>query len=221
MRNAHFSAGLLASLALVVQAVRAQSPLPVGGEFRVNAHSRQQSGELQRRHGRRRRLRRGVGELRRRLPYGVFARRFSSSGAPQAGQFQVNSYTTDLQALIPAGGCRRRRRLRGRVDESGAGRIPRGRLRATVQLGRRRPHRRVHGQHHHRGPSGLAVAREQEQRRLRRGLELPRTAAALASSFAASTRRARARVARRPSTASSRTLRDHPTSTWMATVTSS
>ena len=39
--------------------------------------------------------------------HGVFARRFSSAGAPVAAEFQVNTYTTDYQSLALGGGGRR------------------------------------------------------------------------------------------------------------------
>ena len=82
--------------------------------------------------GRRRRLRRRLAELRPgRLGYGVFARRFSSAGAPLAGEFQVNTYTTELPAL-PVGGGGRRRRLRRRLAEQRPGRLGLRRLRPPL-----------------------------------------------------------------------------------------
>ena len=47
---------------------------------------------------------------------GVFARRFSTDGTPQATEFQVNTDTAGI-SRTPGGRGRRRRRLRHRLDE--------------------------------------------------------------------------------------------------------
>ena len=49
--------------------------------------------------------------------YGIFARRFDSAGAPQAAEFQVNTYTTGFQ-VYSAVGVSMRRRLRRRLGRA-------------------------------------------------------------------------------------------------------
>jgi hypothetical protein len=98
VHRASIPAGLLALLTLAVAATRAQAPAPVGGEFRVNPipGGNQASSNV------------GMATDGRFVvvwenfdgdSYGVFARRFSSTGEPQAGQFQINSYTIALQGF--------------------------------------------------------------------------------------------------------------------------
>jgi hypothetical protein len=76
--------------------VRAQAPVPVGGEFTVNAVlggtqnfsnvARDADGDFV-----------VVWESFDGNLFGVFARRFNSAGVAQGGQFQVNTYTTERQ----------------------------------------------------------------------------------------------------------------------------
>ena len=83
--------------------------------------------------GRRRRLRRRLGERRPgRRNYGVYARRYNAAGVPQGGEFRVNTYTTGNQSL-PAVGHGRRRRLRRRLGEQRPGRQRLRHLRPALQ----------------------------------------------------------------------------------------
>ncbi len=79
---------------------------------------------------------------------GVFARRFSSSGAALATEFQVNSYTSSSQGY-PVGDFRQRRQLRRGLDQHRSGRLRLRGLRAALQLrghaaGHRVPRQRLH-----------------------------------------------------------------------------
>ena len=65
--------------------------------------------------------------------YGIFARRFDSSGTAQGVELQVNTYTTTSQNLS-GGGDGRRRRLRRRLGEQRSGWRRSGRLRPTLRL---------------------------------------------------------------------------------------
>ena len=81
---------------LAADSIGAQAPVPVGGEFQVNvvAGGNQRFSSI------------GaepdgdfvvVWESFDGSEFGVFARRFNSSGVAQAGQFQINTYTTSNQ----------------------------------------------------------------------------------------------------------------------------
>ena len=89
--------------------------------------------------GRRRRLRRGLAELR---PGRRALRRlrpaFDSAGVPQAAEFQVNTYTTSTQAQHGREHGRRRR-LRRRLGERRPGRLRLRHLRPAVRRRRRTP----------------------------------------------------------------------------------
>jgi hypothetical protein len=102
MRNAPLFAAVVAALVLAFEAVQAQAPVPVGGEFRVHVVTAEEqfaadvgvdadgdfvvvwaSAGTD-----------GSG-------FGIFARRYTSAGVAQGGQFQLNSYTVSTQ-FFPA-----------------------------------------------------------------------------------------------------------------------
>ena len=126
----------------------------LGGEFQVNTYTTGVPALPVGRRGRRRRLRRRLGEQRPgRLDYGVFARASRARARRSASEFQVNTYTDDYQTL-PVGGGRRRRRLRRRLGELPARTARLRRLRPALLERRRCAGRRVPGQHlHHRTTS--------------------------------------------------------------------
>ena len=115
MRNASLSAGVIASLALAVQAARAQAPVPIGVEVQVNTYATSDQSYP------------AVGMDsdgdfvvvwqsldEDGLHQGIFARRFSASGIAQATPFQVNSYTT-RSASPPAATASSHGRAMGRT----------------------------------------------------------------------------------------------------------
>ena len=97
--------------------------------------------------------------------FGIFARRFSSAGAPQAGEFQVNTFTT-LERVRSLGGGSSLRRLRRRLAEP-PGRLELRRVRPPLLEHWCSSGERVPGQLLHDVPTALPLGGGGCRRRLR------------------------------------------------------
>ena len=187
------------------EVARGQAPLKLGGEFAVNTYTagdQYDPAVARRRRGLRRRLDQPRTGRRR---HGVYARRFSAAGAPQGGEFRVNTHTAAAQSR-PDRGDGRRRRLRRRLEQLRPGRQHRRHLRPALQ--RRRRRRRAASSAstpHHELRNGSGAWRwTPTATSSSPGRATARTAAATASTPGASTRRA---LRRAPSSASTPTPR--------------
>ncbi len=101
--------------------------------------------------------------------YGIFARRFNAAGVAQGGEFQVNAVHTEQPEFAPPWAST----ATATSSSSGAarpGRLLLRRLRPALQRRRRRPGRRIPGQHLHHGRPSTTLPWRWTRRRLRRRL---------------------------------------------------
>lgn len=85
---------------------------------------------------------------------GIFGQRFDAAGVPLAGEFQVNTYTTSEESDESRHRHRRRGWVHRRLEEHWAGWFRIRGLREAVRRGRRRPGKRVPGEHLYDGVPG-------------------------------------------------------------------